>query len=131
MYLWIWIQFRCLVCLLRQKCYHKRLKINKCKKRLALGNQGFPFRVRSLAICRGELSAVIVRLISKCFWSWWKWLGGVRISLLPYSLWMFSERLTKNQQKLNTSPTWILKSLPKIFVPGLLLSYSQSLRRVT
>ena len=41
--------------------------------RLALGNQRFPVRVRLLAMCRGELSAVIARLMSKCLWSGWKW----------------------------------------------------------
>ena len=34
--------------------------------RLALGNQRFPVRVRLLAMCRGELSAVIARLMSNC-----------------------------------------------------------------
>ena len=34
--------------------------------RRALGNQRFLFRVRLLAMCRGELSAVIARLTSKC-----------------------------------------------------------------
>ena len=34
--------------------------------RLALRNQRFPVRVRLLAICRGELSAVIAQLMSKC-----------------------------------------------------------------
>ena len=37
-----------------------------CGLRLALGNQKFPVRVRLLAMCRGELSAVIARLMSKC-----------------------------------------------------------------
>ena len=42
--------------------------------RLAFGSQRFPVRVRRLqAICRGELSAVIARLMSKCLWSGWKW----------------------------------------------------------
>ena len=35
-------------------------------QRLALGNQRFPVRVRLLAMCRGELSAVIARLMSNC-----------------------------------------------------------------
>ena len=34
--------------------------------RLALGNQRFPVRVQLLAMCSGELSAVIAWLISKC-----------------------------------------------------------------
>ena len=34
--------------------------------RLALGNQRFPVRVRLLAMCRGELSAVIAQLMPKC-----------------------------------------------------------------
>ena len=42
--------------------------------RLAFGSQRFPVRVRRLqAVCRGELSAVIARLMSKCLWSGWKW----------------------------------------------------------
>ena len=32
-----------------------------------------PVRARLPAMCRGELSAVIARLISKCLWSGWKW----------------------------------------------------------
>ena len=39
----------------------------------SLGNQTFPVRVRLLAMCRGELSVVIARLLSKCLWSRWKW----------------------------------------------------------
>ena len=35
-------------------------------QRLALGNQRFPVRVRLPAMCRGELSAAIARLMSKC-----------------------------------------------------------------
>ena len=35
-------------------------------QRLALGNQKFPVGVRLLAMCRGELSAVIAHLMSKC-----------------------------------------------------------------
>ena len=35
-------------------------------QRLALGNQSFPVQVRLLPMCRGELYAVIPRLISKC-----------------------------------------------------------------
>ena len=38
-----------------------------------VGNQRFPVRIRLLAMCRGELSAVIARLISQCLWSEWKW----------------------------------------------------------
>ena len=34
-----------------------------------LGSQRFPVRVRLLAVCRCELSAVIAWLISKCLWS--------------------------------------------------------------
>ena len=34
--------------------------------RLAFGNQRFPVRVQLLAMCSGELSAVIVWLMSKC-----------------------------------------------------------------
>ena len=30
-----------------------------------------------LATCRGQLSAAITRLMSKCLWSGWKWLTGV------------------------------------------------------
>ena len=36
-------------------------------------NQRFPIGVRLLTMCRGGLSAVIVRLRSKCLWSGWKW----------------------------------------------------------
>ena len=38
----------------------------------SLGNQRFPIRVRLVAMCRGELSAVIAWL-SKCLWSRGKW----------------------------------------------------------
>ena len=40
-------------------------------------NQRLPVRVRLLVICRGEPSAVIAWLISKCLWSVWKWWRGV------------------------------------------------------
>ena len=30
------------------------------------------------AMCRGELSAAIARLMSKCLWSGWKWQRGVK-----------------------------------------------------
>ena len=40
--------------------------------RLVLGSQRFPVRVQALAMCRGEFSAVIPRLMSKCLWSGWK-----------------------------------------------------------
>ena len=39
------------------------LKMVQC---VALGNQRCPVRVRLLAMCRGELSAVIARLMSNC-----------------------------------------------------------------
>ena len=42
-------------------------------QRIVLGNQRFPVRVRLLAMCRGELSAVLARLMSKCLRSGWKW----------------------------------------------------------
>ena len=45
--------------------------------RLALGNQRFAVWVRLLTICRGELSAVIDQLMSKCLWSRWKWLWRI------------------------------------------------------
>ena len=35
------------------------------------------------ALCRGELSAAIIRLMSKCSCRGWKWKRGVRIDLLP------------------------------------------------
>ena len=35
-------------------------------KRFALGSQRFPVRVQMLAMFRGELTAVIARLMSKC-----------------------------------------------------------------
>ena len=35
-------------------------------QRLVLGNQTFPVQVRLLAMCRGELSAIIARLMPKC-----------------------------------------------------------------
>ena len=34
--------------------------------------QRFPIRVRLLAMCRSELSALIALLMSKCIWSGWK-----------------------------------------------------------
>ena len=43
-----------------------------------LGNQWFPVRVWLLAMCRGELSAVIAQLASKGLWNGWKWQKGVR-----------------------------------------------------
>ena len=47
-------------------------KINLSGWRLALGNQRFLVRVRLLAMCKGELTAIIARLMFKCLWSWWK-----------------------------------------------------------
>ena len=38
----------------------------------ALGKQRFSFRVQLLAMCRGEVSAVITRVISKFPWRGWK-----------------------------------------------------------
>ena len=43
-----------------------------------LGNQRFPGRARLPAMCRGELSAVISRLMSKCLWSGREWLWGAK-----------------------------------------------------
>ena len=43
------------------------------------GNQRFPTQVRLLAMFRGECSAVIAQLISKCLWSGWKWLYFIKI----------------------------------------------------
>ena len=37
----------------------------------ALRNQGLPVWVRPVALCRGELSAVITWVMSKCQWSSW------------------------------------------------------------
>ena len=51
---------------------------------LALRNQEFPVRVRLLPICRDELSVVITRLMSKCLWSGWKWLWGVKEMHFPF-----------------------------------------------
>ena len=42
-----------------------------------LRSEGFPVQVRLLAMCKGELSAMITRLMSKCLWSRWKWQWGV------------------------------------------------------
>ena len=42
-------------------------------QRLALGNQRFPVLVGKLAMCGGELSALITLLMSKCPSSRWKW----------------------------------------------------------
>ena len=42
------------------------------------GNQRFTVRVRLLALCSGELFAVITWLTSKCLCSGWKWLRGVK-----------------------------------------------------
>ena len=38
----------------------------KKKARLALGNQRFSVQTRLLAMCRGELSDIIARLMAKC-----------------------------------------------------------------
>ena len=43
--------------------------LKKYVRGLTLGNQRFPVRVWLLAICRGELSAVIAPLMFKCVWS--------------------------------------------------------------
>ena len=40
---------------------------------LELRNQRSQVQVWLLAMCRGELSPVISRLMSKCLWSRWKW----------------------------------------------------------
>ena len=43
--------------------------LDDCKMRasvLALGNQRFPVRFQLLAMCRGELPAVIALLMSQC-----------------------------------------------------------------
>ena len=47
----------------------------------------FPVWVQLPAMCRGELSAVIARLRSKCLWSGCKWYWGVKEmpSPLPFS----------------------------------------------
>ena len=45
---------------------------------------------------RGELSTVIVRLMSKYLWSWWKWWGGIKEYLLPLVLcdsWMSVKKI--------------------------------------
>ena len=36
-------------------------------------------------LSRGELSAVIIRLMSKCLWSGWKWYWGVKEIPSPFS----------------------------------------------
>ena len=53
---------------------------NKLSKSLGLLCKAKPFlnakamvRVRILAMCRGELSAVVAQRMSKCLWSGWKW----------------------------------------------------------
>ena len=47
-------------------------------KWIALRNKRFPVRLRLLAMCRGELPAVIARLMSKCLWIRWKWQRRVK-----------------------------------------------------
>ena len=42
-------------------------------QQLVTGNQMFPVQVWVLPMCRGELSAVITRLMSKRLYSNWKW----------------------------------------------------------
>ena len=49
-----------------------------------LGNQRFSVRVQLLAMCIGELSAVIARLMSKRLWSGWKWQWGVKEMPSPF-----------------------------------------------
>ena len=48
-----------------------------------LGNRRFPIWVKLLATCRGELSQVIARLISKYLWSVCKWYRGVKKVAYP------------------------------------------------
>ena len=52
--------------------------------RLALGNQMFPVPAWLLVMCRGELSAVIGRLMSKYLWSGWKWYWGNKEMPSPF-----------------------------------------------
>ena len=44
----------------------------------------FPVRVRLQPMCRGELPAVITRLMSKCLWSEWKWPWGTAEMFSPF-----------------------------------------------
>ena len=71
-------------------------------QQFALGNQRFPFRIRSLAMCRGELSAVTVRLIGKCS----KWVEVVErnqkcipLPVKSCETLMSCEKKTKNKTK--------------------------------
>ena len=60
------------------------VNLHKARSLVVLGNQKFLVRVRLLPMCRGELSAVIARLMSKCLWSDWKWLWGVKEMPSPF-----------------------------------------------
>ena len=55
---------RASVCKTTKTCQQKGTQLSG--QRLAFGNKRFPVRVRLLAMCRGELSAVIAWLMSKC-----------------------------------------------------------------
>ena len=65
--------------------------------RLVLGNQRFPVRVRLPAMCRGELSAVITRLMSKC-----------PLPLLSRESWMFVKENPDRKKKNSSGQTFVL-----------------------
>ena len=51
---------------------------------LMVSEYEFPVQVQLLAMCRGEPSAVIARLLSKCLSSGWKWYWGVKEISSPF-----------------------------------------------
>ena len=66
-------------------CYKiKTYNNSKETLRLVLVKQRFPVRFRLLPMCRGELSAVMARLMSKCLWSGWKWLRTLKEIASPF-----------------------------------------------
>ena len=80
-------------CMANRICYSCK-KINSY--RLALRNQRFLFRVRLLAICRGEVSTAIAHLMPKCLQSRWncRWIyrNSLLLPLLFCELRMFVEK---------------------------------------
>ena len=62
---------------------------------IPIANQRFQVRFRTLAMCRGDLSAIIVKRCKR-LWNGWKWHSGVQIDLLfpllSCNSWIFSAK---------------------------------------
>ena len=73
-------------------------------KATALGKQNFPVRVRLLTICRGELSAVMARLMSKCLWSGGS--GREESKRRPPSLLLCESWMFVKEKKIQNDANW-------------------------